>query len=171
MRIVVEIPNTPAYAFKFNQVQSSLVRNFKMANGHGGRRLGAGKPSGALYKPRLTEMREQTVSKLNRIVASEKDPLSVLIGFVGDENLDVGTRMNAASIVLPYLFPKLSEMRIDSKTTITSVDGNALLERISERIEKLGASTPRMSEPVIEAGGDDAGAGAGGDASPDGEQT
>jgi len=141
-----------------------------MANGHGGRRLGAGKPSGALYKPRLTEMREQTVSKLNRIVASEKDPLSVLVGFVGDENLDVGTRMNAASIALPYLYPKLSEMRIDSKTTITSVDGNALLERISERIEKLGASTPRMIEPVIEAELD-ADAGAGCDASPDGEQT
>jgi len=142
-----------------------LVWNFKVANGHGGRRVGAGKPS---YRPRVAEMREQTVQKLNRIVASEKDPLSVLIGFVGDENLDVGTRMNAAAIALPYLFPKLSEMRIDSKTTITSVDGNALMERISERIEKLGASTPRMIEPVIEATADDADAdGAGDESAPD----
>src|SRR4051795_262613 len=120
-----------------------------MANGHGARRLGAGKPSDAHWKPRVREMREHTVQKINRIVASEKDPLSVLIGFVGDENLDVGTRMNAASIALPYLFPKLSEMRIDSKTTITSVDGNALMERIAEKIERMASSAPpRMIEPV-----------------------
>src|SRR3954465_2065038 len=114
------------YVFKSNQVRFGFS---KMANGHGGRRLGAGKPSGARYRPRVAEMREQTVSRLNRIVASEKDPLSVLVGFVGDENLDTGTRMNAAAICLPYLYPKLSEMRIDSKTTVTTVDGNALLER------------------------------------------
>jgi hypothetical protein len=88
---------------------------------------------------------------MHKLIAGENDPLSVLVNFSLDENLDVGTRMNAAAIALPYLFPKLSEMRIDNKTTITSVDGNALLERISERIEKLGASTPRMLEPVIEA--------------------
>jgi hypothetical protein len=143
-----------------------------MADGRGGRRLGAGRPSGNAWKPRLTAMREQTVQKLNRIVASENDPLSVLIGFVSDENLDVGTRMNAAAIALPYLFPKLSEMRIDSKTTVTTVDGNALLERISERIEKLGASTPRMIEPVIEVVADnadvDAGDGAGDEPPADG---
>ena len=126
-----------------------------MANGHGGRRQGAGKPSYAGYKPRLTEMREQTMQKLNRIVAGEKDPLSVLISFVGDESLDTGTRMNAAAICLPYLYPKLSQMQIDSRSTVTHVDGAQLLEKLNERIERLGASTPRMLEPVIEAVPDD----------------
>src|SRR5689334_8724580 len=122
-----------------------------MAERRGGHRLGAGRPSGSTWKPRVSEMREQTVRKLNRIVASERDPLSVLVSFVNDEDLDVGTRMNAAAIALPYLFPKLSEMRIDSKTTITNVDGNALMERIAEKIERLGSPTPpRMLEPVIE---------------------
>ncbi|MFL5252553.1 MAG: hypothetical protein ACJ8AI_06605 [Rhodopila sp.] len=101
------------------------------------------------------------MQKLNRIVSGEKDPLSVLIGFVSDESLDTGTRMNAAAICLPYLYPKLSQMQIDSRSTVTHVDGNALLERISERIEKLTASTPRMLEPVIEAIGDDPDADAG----------
>jgi len=91
----------------------------------------------------------------------------VLIGFVGDENLDVGTRMNAASIALPYLFPKLSEMRIDSKTTVTTVDGGALMERIAEKIERMASSAPpRMIEPVIEVQTDDDG-GAGGEPVPD----
>jgi hypothetical protein len=124
-----------------------------MANGHGGRRLGAGRAAGK--KPRVAEMRADTVRKMHKLIAGENDPLSVLVNFSLDESLDVGTRMNAAAIALPYLFPKLSEMRIDNKTTITSVDGNALLERISERIEKLGASTPRMLEPVIEVAPDD----------------
>ncbi|MFL5281583.1 MAG: hypothetical protein ACJ8AW_11460 [Rhodopila sp.] len=106
--------------------------------------------------------------KMHKLIAGENDPLSVLVNFSLDESLDVGTRMNAAAIALPYLFPKLSEMRIDNKTTITSVDGNALLERISERIEKLGASTPRMLEPVIDAAPDDeAPDGAGDDAPAD----
>jgi hypothetical protein len=141
-----------------------------MANGHGGRRPGAGKPSGAAWKPRVREMREHTVQKLNRIVASEKDPLSVLIGFVGDENLDVNTRMNAASICLPYLFPRLSAMTVDSKSTVTHVDGAALLEKLNNRIERMGSSAPpRMIEAVADDADGEAGAGC--DASPDGEQT
>jgi hypothetical protein len=95
------------------------------------------------------------VQKLNRIVAGERDPLSVLVGFVGDEDLDVGTRMNAAAICLPYLYPKLSEMRIDSKSTVTHVDGAALLEKLNEKIERMASTTPRMIEPVIEAVPDD----------------
>jgi hypothetical protein len=139
-----------------------------MADRHGGRRQGSGRPSGSAWKPRVSEMRADTVRKMHKLIAGENDPLSVLVNFSLDENLDVGTRMNAAAIALPYLFPKLSEMRIDNKTTITSVDGNALLERISERIEKLGASTPRMLEPVIEAVPDDEDEDrAGGEAAPD----
>jgi hypothetical protein len=141
-----------------------------MANGHGGRRLGAGRTAGP--RPRVAEMRADTVRKMHKLIAGENDPLSVLVNFALDEDLDVPTRMNAAAIALPYLFPKLSEMRIDSKTTVTTVDGNALLERISERIEKLGASTPRMIEPVIEVVADnadvDAGDGAGDEPPADG---
>lgn len=122
-----------------------------MVDQRGGRRLGAGRPSGSAWKPRVAEMRADTVKKMHRLIAGERDPLSVLVNFALDEDLDVPTRMNAAAIALPYLFPKLSEMRIDSKTTVTTVDGNALLQRISERIEKLGATTPRMLDPVIEA--------------------
>src|SRR5690349_13426269 len=122
-----------------------------MANGHGGRRQGAGKPSSTRWKPRVLEMRADTVHKMHKLIAGERDPLTVLVNFACDDDLDVNTRMNAAAIALPYLFPKLSEMRIDSKTTITSVDGNALMKRIAEKIERLGSSVPpRMLEPVIE---------------------
>lgn len=127
-----------------------------MANGQGGRRQGAGRPA---YRPHVAEMREKTVQKLNRIVSGEKDPLSVLIGFVSDESLDTGTRMNAAAICLPYLYPKLSQMQIDSRSTVTHVDGAALLNRLNERIEKLASSAPpRMIEAVPDEDGDGVGA-------------
>jgi len=60
-------------------------------------------------------------------------------------------------------------MRIDSKSTVTHVDGAALLDKLNERIERMASSTPRMLEPVIEVqpDPDDADARAGGDASPD----
>jgi hypothetical protein len=72
--------------------------------------------------------------------------------------------MNAAAICLPYLFPKLSEMRIDSKSTVTHVDAGQLLDKLNERIEKLSTSPPRMIEPVIDAepdAADEGGAGGG----------
>jgi hypothetical protein len=127
-----------------------------MADRHGGRRQGSGRPSGSAWKPRVSEMRADTVRKMHKLIAGENDPLSVLVNFSLDESLDVPTRMNAAAIALPYLFPKLSEMRIDSKTTVTTVDGTALMERIAEKIERMAASPPRMLEPVIEVVADDA---------------
>jgi hypothetical protein len=138
-----------------------------MVDQRGGRRLGSGRPSGSSWKPRVSELRADTVHKMHKLIAGEKDPLTVLVNFACDEHLDVGTRMNAAAIALPYLFPKLSEMRIDSKTTVTTVDGGALLDRISERLERLGSSAPPRMVETIEAGDD----GAGDAASPDRESS
>src|SRR3954468_21061522 len=141
-----------------------------MAGTHGGRREGAGRPPGDAWKPKVVAPRVETITRMRSLVAAERDPLNVVINFVLDESLDVPTRLTAAQTCLPYIYPRLSQATVDSKHTVTHVDGAALLERISERIEKLGASTPRMIEPVIEAELD-ADAGAGCDASPDGEQT
>lgn len=136
-----------------------------MADGRGGRRTGAGRPNGSAWKPKVSAMRAETVQKMHAIIAREDDPLSVVVGFVLDPNLDVNTRMSAASIALPYLFPKLSASTVDSRTTITHVDAGALLERLDERIAKLQHSA---APQLIEAQPDDEGdAGAGGAAPAD----
>jgi len=134
-----------------------------MADGRGGRRPGAGRPTGSAWKPKVSAMRAETVQKMHRIVASERDPLSVIVGFVLDEELDVNTRMNAASIVLPYLFPRLSASTVDTKHTVTHVDAGALLDRLDQRIEKLRAPEPTL----IEAQPDDDADGAGDEPPPD----
>jgi hypothetical protein len=101
-------------------------------------------------------MRVTSMNKMHRIVSAERDPLSVVVGFVLDDGMDINTRLTAASICLPYLFPKLSASTVDAKHTITTVDGNALLEKLNDRIERLRAPEPAR---VIEAIADDADAG------------
>src|SRR3954447_5656436 len=124
-----------------------------MADRHGGRRVGSGRPAGSGWKPKVAAMRKETITKMHKIVASADDPLSVVVGFVLDQNLDVNTRMNAASIALPYLFPKLSASTVDSRHTVTHVDGAALLQKLDERIPRLGKAEP---PPLLEAAPDDA---------------
>src|SRR3954462_6518222 len=104
MPIVVVSPFVQPYIFKANQFS---FRNFKMA-GRGGRRPGAGRPTGSAWKPKVSAMRVTSMNKMRRIVSAERDPLSVVVGFVLDDGMDINTRLTAASICLPYLFPKLS---------------------------------------------------------------
>ena len=102
------------------------------------------------------------MNKMHRIVSAERDPLSVVVGFVLDDGMDINTRLTAASICLPYLFPKLSASTIDAKHTVTTVDGNALLEKLNDRIEKLRApEQPQLIEAIADDADADAGDGAG----------
>jgi hypothetical protein len=117
-----------------------------MASARGGRRLGAGRPSGSAWKPKVSAMREETIRKMHKIVAADDDPLSVVVGFVLDDSLDVQTRMSAANICLPYLFPRLSATTVDAKHTVTHVDASQLLDRLDARIEKLRAPEPALIE-------------------------
>ena len=94
-------------------------------------------------------MRATTVTKMRQIIESEQDPLSVVVGFVLDENLDVSTRMNAASVCLPYLYPKLSASTVDSRQTIVNVDASEVMGRLAERLDRL--ARPVEVAPTIEA--------------------
>jgi hypothetical protein len=140
-----------------------------MAGAHGGRRPGAGRSPGSNWKPKVTAPRAETITKIRTLVAAERDPLNVVINFVLDEDLDVSTRLTAAQTCLPYIYPRLSAATVDSKHTVTHVDGAALLEKLNDRIEKL--ATPDTT-PLIEAVADDEDdAGAGDDDSPESESS
>ena len=61
----------------------------------------------------------------------------MMVGFVLDPSLDVSTRMTAAGIALPYLFPKLSASTVDSRSTVVNVDAAAVMDRLTERLARL----------------------------------
>jgi hypothetical protein len=136
-----------------------------MANGHGGRRSGSGRPHGTGWTSAVASMRVAAAEQLVSVVGSETDPLSIVLAIAADPATDVQTRLGACSIALPYLYPRLSATTVSATNTNINVDAGALLDRLDQRIERLRAPEP---VPVIEAVPEDnADAGAGGDASPD----
>jgi hypothetical protein len=54
-------------------------------------------------------LRVETIQKMADIVGSDRDPLTVVVGWVLDETLDLQLRMSAAHVCLPYLVQRLSD--------------------------------------------------------------
>jgi hypothetical protein len=92
--------------------------------------------------------------QMQKIVEADRNPLTVLADWVLDDTMDVQVRLSAASICLPYLFPRLSQTTVDARHTVERVDSADLVQRISDRIAKL--APPEPATVVIEADADDA---------------
>ena len=136
-----------------------------MANGHGGRRSGSGRPHGTGWTSAVAGMRVAAAEQLVSVVGSETDPLSIVLAIAADPATDVQTRLGACSIALPYLYPRLSATTVSATNTNINVDAASLLDRLDERISRLGKTEP---PPVIEVALGDAGEdGAGGEAPAD----
>src|SRR5690242_14333633 len=110
-----------------------------MSGGHGGRRAGAGRPAGSGWKPAIIKMRAISAEQKAQIIASDRDPMNFLLDVVSDESLDIQTRLTAAVAATPYLHPRLSATQVQANHTVTRIDNAQLLDRISQRIEKLAA--------------------------------
>src|SRR4051794_23522942 len=121
-----------------------------MAERHGGRRPGAGRRPGTNGKPPVTEMRESAARHLTAVEGTTRDPLQICLNIAADETQNVQIRLGAASIVMPFLYPKLSAAQIDTRNTNITVDAGQLLDRLDQRIEKLRAPEPALieAEPV-----------------------
>jgi hypothetical protein len=124
-----------------------------MADPRGGRRLGAGRRPGSNWKPPVTEMRESAARHLTAVEGTTRDPLQIALNIAADETQDIRIRLGACSIVMPFLYPKLSSAQINATNTNITVDSNALLDRLDERIKRLRAPEPA---PLIEMVADDA---------------
>jgi hypothetical protein len=109
--------------------------------GRGGKRAGAGRPKGSNWLPAAKKLRGATVTRLRAIVGSEKDPLNQVVDMVLSDDLDVQTRLSAAAVCLPYLYPRLSAMTVDARTTVVKIDGNAIMDKITARLERLADMT------------------------------
>jgi hypothetical protein len=117
----------------------------------GGRRAGAGRAPGTGWKKEVRAFRHDAVEKAKAIVNSGDDPLTVVAGWVMDVDLDIQTRMSAASICLPFLYPKLSSSQVDARLTVTKIDTNDLIRKLDERLFRMAAPATieaQVEEPV-----------------------
>jgi hypothetical protein len=124
-----------------------------MANGHGGRRPGAGRPKGSIWKPAVATLRTAAIEKMQSIVGSDRDPLAVVVEMACDPEEDKQLRLSAASVALPYLYPRLSATQVQATHTTVKVAPTQLLDRIAERVARLApqiAVTELRAPPLIE---------------------
>jgi hypothetical protein len=93
------------------------------------------------------------------IVESESDPLSVVAGWVVDPSLPIETRLTAASVCLPFLYPKLSASHVDSRLTVTKLDSSDLIRKLDERLARLAQpaviDARAVEQPAVVVTGDD----------------
>ena len=120
----------------------------------GGKRPGAGRPKGTYRScgrrmTSTTDLREMARIWSTEVIGTAKDPLGLLISVAADANTKhpLATRVNAASLAVPYLYPKLSAAVVESHTTVTRVDGRDLLDQLEARI----ASVPLTIEAHTDA--------------------
>ena len=116
---------------------------------HGGRRPGAGRPKGSTKLGKLAspDLRQMARVWSTEVLGSWKDPLGLLISIAADEKHPLATRMNAATIAVPYLYPKLSAATVETHATVTRVDGRDLIDQLEARLAR--------SAPLLEAATDD----------------
>lgn len=112
-----------------------------MAGGHGGHRAGAGRPAGTGWKPHVANLRTAAIEQMQAIVGSDRDPLAVVIDIACDPEVDRATRLGAAAIALPYLYPRLSATTVQSTSITAKVDAQELVERLSQKFGRLAAPT------------------------------
>jgi hypothetical protein len=98
----------------------------------------------------VTELRAAAAEKLATVIGSANDPLAVVIDAACNEDLDIATRLGAASIALPYLYPRLSATQVSATVTTIKTDHGAVLDRLAERIERL-VGPPAIDGEVSEA--------------------
>lgn len=80
------------------------------------------------------------------------DPLEVLVRFAQDAQTNNDTKMHIAETLLPYMYPKLSNVTVEGEVTtnVTAESQAALLRRVLENPE-LADAAQRLSLAAAEA--------------------
>ena len=119
---------------------------------HGGRREGAGRKPGSIWKPATSDWRQVAAENAAALVGSERDPLLFLIDRTFDETLAIETRVGCAAIAVRYLHPTLSASSVAATHAVVKVDPSELLNRIAERISRQDQPTiehQRLEQPEV----------------------
>ena len=116
----------------------------------GGARPGAGRKRGSVAGD-ARQLRAVTRERILALVQNGRDPLDAVLDIVFDPDQPTALRMQAALGALPFVHPKLSMQSIESRSTVTKVDGPALLAELNARLNRLAAPVPVLdgtAEPV-----------------------
>jgi hypothetical protein len=107
-----------------------------MAGGHGGKRPGAGRKPGLLWRgtAAVSEASRVQIEVLERDHGA--DPRGFLAGVMNDSEIDLPTRMNAAATLMPYIYPRLSAQAVVS-TRVEATDPGALIQTINNRLARI----------------------------------
>jgi hypothetical protein len=106
----------------------------------GGKRPGAGRKPGAAWKgknPRPEAVRAMAKKRVQEVLTSAKDPLSVLVEIAADEGRDVQLRVQAATAACPFMFPRLSAAVVATAPAAARDDTANLVERLMQRFNRL----------------------------------
>jgi hypothetical protein len=90
------------------------------------------------------------------------DPLSVLVIYAQDASVNNDTKLKIAEVLLPYMYPKLSNITVEGEITSTQTSESqaSLLRRVLENPE-LADAAQRLSLAAAEAMLESDGAGGG----------
>jgi hypothetical protein len=123
-----------------------------MANGHGGRRPGAGRKPGSRDKiNRFTRARELQAEvteflKTNDAAIFEGDSLELAVSIYKNENMPLGLRLHALGLALPFERPRLTA----SATVTKHIDGDdAAFGRLFAQIEQRLALAPASARDAV----------------------
>lgn len=103
----------------------------------GGKRVGAGrKPGGERRKaPGPVAIARAEVEK---VLASAKSPMAVLCEIAADETKDPQLRVQAASAICPYLYPRLNaSVTADVSPKLDRPTTAALMDKLSQQFARL----------------------------------
>ena len=78
---------------------------------------------------------------MRSIVGGDQDPLVFVCELAADPHQDPQLRLSAASIALPYLYPRLSSTTVAATHTTVKVDSAELVERLSQKFARLAPQT------------------------------
>ena len=115
----------------------------------GGKRVGAGRPTGSRWKPATAAFRADAVEKQIAIIGSDTDPLTVVASWVTNPDLDMNFRLSAANTCLPFLFPRLSASQVNQNIAVTKVDAGDLVRKLDEQLARL-AQPVTIEAPAAE---------------------
>ena len=106
---------------------------------HGGKRSGAGRPSGPAWKVPFAAIRASAADRLQEAIGGEHDPLAIALSIAADVKQPVEIRLGACGLAIPVMYPKLSATTVQANHTVTNLRGDELMDRLADRIARMHA--------------------------------
>ena len=115
--------------------------------GHGGRRLGAGRPIGTgsplnALKTARAKDRAASVSYLRDLVGTENDPARIALELARDPTVDTRLRIDCALGLVPFVHPKLSYSEVNASHVTMHADASTVLHELQSRLDRLAPQPP-----------------------------